>query len=485
MNELFSRAGSPESVGLSSEALRTLLDALAEKRLTMHGFMVVRNGKVAAEGAWSPFQLSERHRMYSISKSFTSLAVGCLIGEGRLHLDDAVWEFFPDKVPQELDPWLRAATVRDLLMMATPHDDQSYTVQDKDWAWTFFNTPCSHPAGTIFRYDTAGTVILCTIVERLTGMTFLEYLRPRLFDPIGATKNITCVQTPEGTSWGGSGVLCTLEDMARVAYVCMHHGCWGERQLIPREYVDAAIAKQIDNSHFGAEGYGYQIWRIANNGFGFFGMGSQYAFCFPDLDLLFACTADTQSDTAATDGAILQAVQQLRGTVCSEPLPEDPESLRRLRARIEALALPPLAGEIHSDAQAEIGGAWYVLRDNPMGIRRLRLVFTGDEGRMEYEKRGEIKSLDFALGGWKRGEFPELYFNERIGVVGSRRYRCFGCGAWVEPHKLYIRVDVADDYFGGLQIVLAFKGNGIGVFMSKVAEWFLDDYQGFAGGELA
>ena len=369
--------------------------------------------------------------------------------------------------------------------MAPPRADQSSTVRDPDWAWTFFNTPCTHPAGTIFRYDTAGTVILCTIVERITGMPFLEYLRPRLLDPIGATKDIACVRTPEGTSWGGSGVLCTMEDMARVAYVCMRHGRWGERQLIPRDYVDAATARQIDNSHFGADGYGYQIWRIKNNGFGFFGMGSQYAFCFPDLDLLFACTADTQSDTATTDGVILEAVQALRATVAADALPEDAGALSALRAQIAALTLPTLAGEARSETRDEVNGVWYALRENPMGIARLRLVFDGDEGRMEYEKGGEVKAVDFAMKGWKRGEFPEYYFNEQIGVVGSRRYRCFGCAAWVEPRKLYLRVDVADDYFGGLQVVLSFKGSEIGVFMSKVAEWFLDDYQGFAGGERA
>jgi CubicO group peptidase (beta-lactamase class C family) len=123
--------------------------------------------------------------MYSISKSFVSLAIGSLIGEDRLHLDDPVASFFPDKVPQDLHPWLAQATVRDLLMMATPHSENAYTRHDKDWAWCFFNKQPSHPAGTVFAYDTAATVVLNTIVERISGMPFLEYLRPRLLDPIG------------------------------------------------------------------------------------------------------------------------------------------------------------------------------------------------------------------------------------------------------------------------------------------------------------
>lgn len=480
--KLFTPALSPESVGVPSGAVSRMLARLTEKTINMHSFMVVRGGRIAAEGYWPPFTPDFKHRMYSISKSFTSLAIGCLIEEGRLSLEDQVWRFFPDKVPEKMHPWLEEATVRDLLMMATPHSEQSYTVADKDWVWTFFNKEPSHPAGTIFSYDTAGTVVLSTIVERLTGMTFIEYLRPKLLDPIGASEGISCIKTPEGTSWGGSGVLCTLKDMAKIGYVCMHHGRWDDQQLLSQEYVDAAIACQIDNSHAGHCGYGYQIWRIPDNGFAFFGMGSQYGFFFPDKDLLFACTADTQADTCPTEGAILEAAEEMQRAVITKELPEDAAASAALAQQIAQLHMQPLKGETSSPAQAETNGVWYTLEPNPMNISRLRLVFHEQGGTLEYENARGCKKIEFELGAYCTTEFPEYYFDEQIGVNGSRRYRSLNTAAWVKPNSLYIRCCVSDTYFGGLQIVLSFKGEQIALQMLKVAEWFFDDYQGFAGG---
>src|SRR5690606_31951476 len=133
-------------------------------------------------------------------------------------------------------------------IMSTPNSANSYTRDDSDWAATFFQKEPSHPPGTIFSYDTSATVVLNTIVERISGVPFLEYMRPRLLDPIGFSENAWCIQTPEGTSWGGSGVICTLQDMAKLAYVCLNKGRWDGRQLISEEYIREATSKQIDTS---------------------------------------------------------------------------------------------------------------------------------------------------------------------------------------------------------------------------------------------
>lgn len=477
---LFTRSKVPEEVGIPSNAVSELLDTLRDRCITMHGVMLVRNGQVAAEGYWPYFNAEAPHRMYSISKSFVSLAIGCLIDEGKLRLEDQVYAFFPDKIPENLHSYIRDTTVRDLLMMATPHSEQSYTVYDPDWIWTFFNKKPSHPPGTIFSYDTAGTVVLSNIVERLTGKTFLEYLYPRLLRPIGA-HSMRCICTPEGTAWGGSGVLCRLEDMARIAYVCMHHGRWGNKQLISREYIDAATAKQIDNSHLGNEGYGYQIWRLKHDGFGFFGMGSQFAFCFPKQDFLFACTADTQSDPGQQTGVIEYAIYKLLEQLDAVSM-EKNEDYSAMKKRITALSLPRLEGKSSSQTAEEINGKWYSMFENSMGISRIRFAFEESGGVMEYENERGLKRIAFAFDGYKEGVFPEIYFGEQIGTKGARGYRCLSTGAWVEERKLYVRCCIADEYFGGLQIVAAFKKKEIGLNMQKVAEWFLEDYQGFAGG---
>ncbi|MFW5745900.1 MAG: serine hydrolase domain-containing protein [Spirochaetota bacterium] len=488
------RAPSPESAGIPSRAVLRFLDRIERERVPMHGLLLVRRGRIAAEGYWAPFTAESRHRMYSVSKSFVSLAVGLMVDEGRFSLDDRVADLLPDKVPDDAHPWAadpwaahpwaRAATVRHLLTMATQNSKTSYTPADADWARTFFAVEPSHPPGTLFNYDTAATVVLTTIVERLAGATFLDYLRPRLLDAIGFSPDAWCVETPEGTSWGGSGVICTLRDMAKVAHVCMHGGRWGGAELLPEWYVREATTKQIDNTIIhGKHGYGYQIWRLPENGFGFVGMGSQLAYCFPDRDFEFACTADTQGIGPTGEGVVDAMWDELYANLSDESLPEDPQAAAELEARLAGLRLLPRAGAATSPLAARISGRWYELEPNPMRIERLRVDLGVERGTLRYAKAGAEKRIDFGLGRQVDGTFPEThYYGRRIGVPAGREYRCLASAAWVEESKLDLLVYITDDYLGTLRASLSFTGDEVGVHMTKVAEWFLDEYEGFAGG---
>lgn len=481
-NDLFLPAKSPESVGIPSKAVLRFIEGIDRDRICMHGFLLLRHGLIAAEGYWSPYTKDSIHRMYSVSKSFVSLAVGLMIDEGRLSLTDQVAKFFPDKVPENIHKYTADTTIRDLLMMATPNSRNSYGRYDKDWAATFFTMQPSHPPGTVFSYDTAATVVLNTIVERISGMTFLEYMRPKLLDPIGFTKEARCIKTPEGTSWGGSGVLCKLRDMAKLAYVCLNEGRWGNLQLISQEYINAAVSKQIDNSIDGRTGYGYQIWREKNNGFSFRGMGSQLAFCYPDRDFIFACISDTQG-AGPTGAGIQELFDELYEQISDQPLPEDPVLFAALKEKKLGLKILPQEGRFYSSMMNEVNGIWYEMNENPMGITRMRLSMDNQEGVWEYENATGQKKLRFGIGKTMEGPFPQTnYYMDRIGVESGKPYNCLASAAWVEEHKLNMLVYITDIYLGTLKISFAFKGNEISVFMTKVAEWFLDEYQGFAGG---
>jgi len=482
-DKLFSAAPSPESLGIPSSAVLRFLERIDRQRTCMHGFLLLRNGQIAAEGYWAPYSENSMHRMYSVSKSIVSLAIGLMIDEGKIHLDDRVAQFFEDKVPENLHPYLAQTTIRDLLMMATPHSENSYTRYDKDWAATFFQKKPSHPPGTIFAYDTAATVILNTIIERISGVPFLQYMRGRLLDPIGFSKEAWCIKTPEGTSWGGSGVICKLRDMAKLAYVCMKKGRWGDLQLISEEYVRAATTKQIDNSISGDHGYGYQIWMNEDNGFAFIGMGSQLALCYPEKDLLFACIADTQGEGPTGVGIIDSFREEILFKIKDEPLPCDALMNRRLQEKLASLKIPHQPGKASSPIEGTINGKWYKLDENPMGIIRTRFLFQGDEGIWEYENATGFHRLNFGIGKTVAGTFPEKhYFGERIGTPLGKGYKCLASAAWVEDHKLNMLVYITDDYLGTLKATFSYKGKEIGIFMTKVAEWFLDEYQGFAGG---
>ena len=481
---IFSPAASPESVGISSRAVLRFLEKMDRERICMHGFLLLRHGQIAAEGYWAPYTAASPHRMYSVSKSFVSLAVGLMIDEGKLSLDDRIVGFFPDKVPAAIHPFLAQSTVRDLLMMSTAHSTNSYTREDRDWAWTFLNKKPSHPAGTIFSYDTAATVVLGTIVERISGMPFLEYMRPRLLDPIGFSPDAWCVKTPEGTSWGGSGVICTLRDMARLATVCLNRGRWGGRQLVSEAYIKAATSRQIDNSHLhGNVGYGYQIWCDKGNGFSFRGMGSQLAYCFPDRDFIFACIADTQGDGPTGTDIIDTMWQELYATLSDQPLAEDPDAFALLRQKIGQLAFIPQDGALTSPIAGKISGTWYKLEENPMGISKMRVSLSGDEGCWSYTNAQGDNNLTFGIGKVVAGPFPQRnYYGKQIGVIPGTPYACQSSAAWVEDGKLNLLVYITDIYLGTLRVSFSFKGDQIAVFMTKVAEWFLDEYEGFAGG---
>lgn len=479
---IFTTAASPESVGIPSPAIVNFLQRIEAERIGMHGFLLVRHNRIVAEGYWAPWSAEHKHRMYSISKSFVSLAVGMMIDEGRLSLTDRVADYFPDKLPETLHPWLAASTVRDLLRMATAHSATSYTRDDPDWVWTFFNRTPSHPPGTIFSYDTAATVVLTATVERLAGMPFLEYMRPRFLDRIGFSADAWCVRTPEGGSWGGSGVICTLRDMAKVALTCMNGGLWGAERVLPEAYVRAATTRQIDNTIRGHDGYGYQIWCEKENGFSFRGMGSQYAICFPKQAFLFACIADTQGAPA---GSAIPAVMwdELYPHLADAPLPENGDDHAALLEKIRQLTVLPLPGCAETSMTPAIDGVWYPLEENPMGITRTRLTFTGDQGIWEYTNAQGDNALRFGIGRVLSGKFPQrTYFGPQIGSVPGIEYDCYASAAWLDEQTFNLEVFITDIYLGGLRISFAFKGDEIGVFMTKQAEWFLDEYDGFAGG---
>ena len=187
-------SATPESLGIPSEAISEFLNELTEKKLCMHSFLLLRHGKIAAEGYWPPFDLNTKHRIYSISKSFTSVAIGMLINEGKLSLESKVSDFFPEHITESTHPYVLRATVRDLLMMSTCNSNYPYTSETYASTVNFFKgSEFKHIPGSFFQYDTAGTNVLCAIVEKTTGKTILEYMRPVL-DGIGFSKDAYCIK---------------------------------------------------------------------------------------------------------------------------------------------------------------------------------------------------------------------------------------------------------------------------------------------------
>ena len=215
---------SPEAQGVSSSSVLSFVEAV-DKIDSMNSVMVVRHGMVVAEGWWSPYRAEARHSLYSLSKSFTSTAVGLAIADGKLSLDDEVLKFFPDDAPAETSNNLQAMRVSDLLRMSTGQQAEPPRTPTEPWAKTFLAQPVPFKPGTHFLYNTSATYMLSAIVQKVTGQTVLDYLQPRLFEPL-AIESPTWETSPQGISAGGYGLSIRTEDIAKFGQLYLQKGKW-------------------------------------------------------------------------------------------------------------------------------------------------------------------------------------------------------------------------------------------------------------------
>jgi CubicO group peptidase (beta-lactamase class C family) len=283
----------PEKQGVSSSAIQNFLNEVEKSKIEFHSIMVVRHGHVVAEGWWAPYAAPLKHTLYSLSKSFTSTAVGLAIGEGKFTVEDSVLSFFPDDAPAEMNDNLKAMKVKHLLTMSSGHVKDTIQPMRKStdtWAKTFLSQPVEREPGTFFLYNTGATYMLSAIVQKTTGQPLIKYLRPRLFDPLGIVGE-DWEMDPQGINTGGYGLRVRTEDIAKFGQLYLQKGKWNGKQLIPSEWIDQATKTQIISNSSKpsrpreeddwAQGYGYQFWRCrpggyrADGAFGQFGMVMQ------------------------------------------------------------------------------------------------------------------------------------------------------------------------------------------------------------------
>ena len=280
----------PEAEGVPSGALIALMDSLmALPKTDIHSVMVLRHGKVVAEMYPEPFAPEYRHTMFSCSKTFVGAAIGLAISENRLRLTDRIASFFPDQLPDSISPNLAAMTVRNLLNMTsgvTP--DWKMREGRTDWVRGYLGKEIKTP-GEHFDYDSMSSYILSAIVQKVTGMKLLDYLRLKLFDPMHIT-DVSWEVSPEGVNTGGWGVYLQSESLAKLGQLLLNRGMWEGKQLLPADWVDLMMAKQSDTGSFGY-GYGYHMWLCEYPGaVRVDGALGQYALIIPDKDMVVVIT---------------------------------------------------------------------------------------------------------------------------------------------------------------------------------------------------
>jgi CubicO group peptidase (beta-lactamase class C family) len=333
----------PEAQGISSKAVLEFVLA-GDKIDTLHSFMLLRHGQVIAEGWWKPEAADKPHVLASLSKSFNATAVGLAISEGKLSLDDPVLKFFPADAPAEPSENLKAMTVRDLLTMTGGHDVEAKSGPGGPSVKTFLAHPVPHKPGTHFQYNTLGSYTLSAIVTKVTGQTTLEYLKPRLFEPLGI-ESPEWGTSPEGNSLGGYGLKLRTEDVAKFGQLYLQKGKWNGKQLVPEKWVEQATSKQVPNdgeshSKIGidwVQGYGFQFWRSTHNAFRGDGAGGQLCVVIPDKDAVIAITADTGKFQDEMN-AIWEKLYPAFGP---DALPEDSAGQEKLKQAVETLEAHP------------------------------------------------------------------------------------------------------------------------------------------------
>jgi CubicO group peptidase (beta-lactamase class C family) len=390
----------PAEQGVSPAAILRFLEAIPAAHIEAHSFMLVRHGHVVAETWWAPYRRNAPHWLYSLSKSFTSTAVGFAVADGRLKVTDKVVDFFPDQLPQSVSENLAGLQIRHLLTMSVGHKSDSVAAivsnaAQPDWVRAFLSLPIEYAPGEIFLYDTGATFMLSAIVQKATGRKLVDYLQPRLFTPLGVQEN-TWEESPLGVNTGGWGLSVTTETLAKFGQLYLQKGRWNGRQLLPTTWVEdatsfkiqqpvtwnsgsepagradytdpvAALAKLKQRSDW-YQGYAYQFWRCRHNAFRGDGAFGQFCVVMPDEDAVVAITSETGN---------LQGILNL---VWDHLLPamsprRFKESNRELAQVLNTRILPLPAGKQGSPNVAKVSGRKFVFETNTLGVADATLTF--------------------------------------------------------------------------------------------------------------
>jgi len=432
-----------ESLGIAPAAVHAFLDAAAASAHEVHSLVVARGGRIAARGWFAPYRADAPHSLYSVSKGFTSTAVGFAIAAGKLKLTDKVIDFFPQQRPAQVSEHLAALRIEHLLTMSVGQaTDATLTVtRDEDWVKSFLALPIEFAPGSVYLYNSAATYMLSAIVQKVTGEKIVDYLRPRYFEPLGMPK-MRWAECPRGINAGGWGLSATTESLIKHGQLYLQNGQWNGKQLLPREWVERATTFKIQQPARNGEnleqlkltsdwhqGYCYQFLRCRHDAFRNDGSFGQYCVVLPKLDAVVAITGNTLDLQGALNlvwDHLLPGLQQLG--------PYDREAQAHLHARLAGLALKLPEGSAHSQRDGK--RLDYAIDANSIGVQRLEVAFDTDTCRLVFVIAGRTYAIDCGIGRWRDGETelpgtpPE--FTELIGRTVNPKgpTKVAAAGAW-------------------------------------------------------
>ena len=424
----------PEKQGVKSQAVIKFLDAVKEKNQELHSFMLVKNGHVISECWWEPYAKQYRHQLFSLSKSFTSTAIGMAVEEGLLTVDTLLSDIFTDEFKQlenRMDEKMAKMTVKNILTMGTG-------AEYENWSWGdngnnilgFLQSHLKYEPGSKFFYHTLATYMQSAVITRLTKQKLVDYLRPRLFEPLGIDP--VWEEDNLGISFGGFGLNVTTDDIAKFGQLYLQKGKWNGKQLVSEKWIDEATSKQINNGDDPksdwAQGYGYQFWRCKPDGVyrgdGAFG---QYCIVMPKENSVIAITsnADMQKVLDLIWDMLLPALRKnnepSEDTADYKKMKAMQKTLSHLKVSENALPFPKFRAEYKIKDESKIDN------HGTFGFERFYFDFTSDEC---------ILALII-----KKSDIPYVYktknnqWIENVSGGNGNFYRCKVFGEWKKENN--------------------------------------------------
>ncbi len=440
------RAKTPQSVGVSAKVVNDFFKNAEEKNLEYHSLMVIRNGKVAVEWYNEPFDKDTTHSVYSVSKSFTSTAIGFAVSEGLISLDDKVLDFFPEFAPKKPDPRFDKLTVHNLLRMSSGKQPSFLSDKAKvDWIEDFINSPWVFEPGEKFLYINENIFMLSAIINRVTGMSMREYLRPRLFEPLGIDYPFW-ETNKDGIEAGGWGLYLKTEDLAKFTLCYLKDGKYKGEQVIPKEWTRLATQKQIDNefNRPGSDasyGYGYCFWQDHLGGFRADGMFSQFGIAFPEYNAVVVVMSSITVEQDALDGIFdffpkafieadenteLQMTKSHAPAYSEHPVKEQEVNDRYIKFRKKILL--NLVGFQLSVLPLAIT---YMMSDKAGNIDMVKFNFNGEECTFRWSEGDEHNIIQLGMDG---------HYRYSTMTLGQIEFKVCSNATWIDDNTLLVSI---------------------------------------------
>ncbi len=433
-NTTYFPQSTPEAEGVSSSAILSFIDKVESEIDAVHSVMILRHGKLITQGWWAPYGPESPHIMHSLSKSFTSTAIGLAVDEKLLSLTDLVISFFPEETPEEPSRQLQQMRIVDLLTMNTGHiKEPRPRGGDDNWVKTFLHAKVELMPGTHFKYNSAATYMLSAILQKVTGERLVDYLDKRLFQPLKIKKPEwdTC---PRGINTGGWGLHIVTEDIAKLGQLYLQKGKWEGRQLLSEEWIAMATSKQVSNGsnpdNDWTQGYGFQFWRCRHNCYRGDGAMGQFCIVMPEQDAVVAITSGVYDM-----GAVMQLVwDELLPAMEKEALPAS-DAYGHLKEKLANLALKPVAGTDRGDLASKLNNREFTMEENELGVKAVSFQLQGDQHQLAVDMEHGRETVAIGSGKYIKGNLVQ-----HLPYTNSASKAIAASGAWITPEEYQLRI---------------------------------------------